>query len=89
MNIIFYQLKRPYLLANRLNNYTAADLLVKIGNASRQQMDEKVFYDAERWKHEGQLEAYKRYLKAKKCFVFTKRKTVIEKGKLSIFKITF
>ena len=65
MNIIFYQLKRPYLLANRLNNYTAADLLVKIGNASRQQMDEKVFYDAERWKHEGQLEAYKRYLKAK------------------------
>jgi hypothetical protein len=28
-------------------------------------MDEKVFYDADRWKHEGQLEAYKRYLKTK------------------------
>ncbi len=63
--IYFSIFKRPYLLANRLNNYRAADLLVKIGKASKQQMDEKVFYDAERWKQEGQLEAYKRYLKTK------------------------
>jgi hypothetical protein len=41
----------------------AAEILVKIGRASKNQADQTVFYDAERWKQEGQLEKIKDYLK--------------------------
>jgi hypothetical protein len=51
------------LLACRLNLNKAADLLLKVGRASRNQADQTVYYDAERWKEEGQLEKIKDYLK--------------------------
>lgn len=51
------------MLACRLNLNKAADLLLKVGRASRNQADQTVYYDAERWKQEGQLEKIKDYLK--------------------------
>ncbi len=51
------------MLACRLNLNKAADLLLKVGRASRNQADQTVYYDAERWKEEGQLEKIKDYLK--------------------------
>ena len=51
------------MLACRLNLGDAANLLLRLGRASKSQQDPTVFYDAERWKQEGQLEKIKAYLK--------------------------
>jgi hypothetical protein len=56
----------PFLLACRLNLNQASNLLLTLGRASKSQQDHTVFYDAERWKHEGQLEKLKDYLKCTK-----------------------
>ena len=52
-------------MACRLNYNEAADLLVKIGRASKSQADQTTFYDAERWKQEGQKEKLRHFLKTK------------------------
>ncbi|RNA15947.1 ZDHHC-type palmitoyltransferase 6 [Brachionus plicatilis] len=53
----------PYLLACRLNYTQAAQMIVEIGNASKNQADQASFFDAEQWKKEGQVEILKNYLK--------------------------
>lgn len=53
------------MLACRLNHQHAADLLLEIGHASKMQADQSSFFDAERWKQEGQVEKLKSYLKSK------------------------
>ena len=54
------------MLACRLHHDEAAELLTNMTNASKNQTDQSVFYDAERWKQEGQLEKLESYLKEKK-----------------------
>ena len=53
-------------MACRLNHEEAADLLVNMGNASKNQSDAWVFFDAEQWKKEGQIEKIESFLKDKK-----------------------
>lgn len=40
-------------------------MLLELGNASKMQADQSSFFNAERWKQEGQLEKLKSYLKLK------------------------
>lgn len=40
-------------------------MLLEIGNASKMQADQSSFFNAERWKQEGQMEKLKSYLKLK------------------------
>lgn len=65
MSLIYLLFESPYLLACRLNHQQAADLLLEIGHASPMQADQSSFFDAERWKQEGQIERLKSYLKTK------------------------
>ncbi|CAF0814175.1 unnamed protein product [Brachionus calyciflorus] len=71
----------PYLLACRLNYFESADLILKIGNASKNQADQTSFFDAEQWTKEGQMELFKNYLKINEIEINNAKM----KGKLRIF----
>lgn len=53
------------MLACRLNYHQASEMLLQLGNASKMQADQSSYFDAERWKQEGQIEKLKSYQKSK------------------------
>lgn len=72
----------PYLLACRLNHFEAAQMILEIGNASKNQADQTSFFNGERWKTEGQIEILNNYLKINELQI-NKAKL---NGKLKVFQ---
>ena len=54
------------MLAYRLNNHKATELLVRIGRANKTQMDPSRHLNADQWHQHGLLEEFQAYLKLKR-----------------------